>query len=92
MRVSSKLQVEGVRIVSEIGRIEAASDWRAGSSSSEESMQRALEKLKQLAAEFEADAIVGVDYSVDAVQTCDLAPVPMKRVSVSGVAVKLARD
>lgn len=91
MRVSSQLQVEGRRIVSEIGRITAASDWRGGSAASESCKESALEKLKRLAEEFEADAIVGLDYSIDDVQACDLAPVSMKRVNATGVAVKLAR-
>ena len=96
MRVSSQLEVEGRRIVSEIGRITAASDWRGGASASESHTESckesALEKLKRLAEEFEADAIVGLDYTVDDVQACDLTPVSMKRVNATGVAVKLARS
>ena len=52
---------------------------------------RQRDKLKELAAEFEADAIVGLGFEVDGVQATDLAPVSLSRVNATGVAVKLAR-
>jgi len=90
VRITASRQVEGGRIVSEIGRIEAASEW-GGEGLTEARRASALEKLKELAREYEADAIVGLDFSVDDVQATDLAPLPRRRVSASGVAVKLAR-
>ena len=91
MQISSKLEVEGNRIVMEIGRISAASAWHNKTASAEFYREGALEKLKRLAKEFEADAIVGLDFSVDQVEENDLAPLPLNRISASGVAVKLAR-
>jgi len=90
VRVTANRQFEETRIVREIGRIEAASDWR-GQSSVEAQREAALRKLKELAAEFEADAIVGLDFHVDDVKATDLAPLPLSRVQARGVAVKLAR-
>jgi hypothetical protein len=90
VRVTADRQFEEARIVREIGRIEAASDWR-GKSTLEAQQQAALRKLKQLAAEFEADAIIGLDFQIDDVNSIDLAPVPLSRVQARGVAVKLAR-
>ncbi|MFN3889806.1 MAG: heavy metal-binding domain-containing protein [Beijerinckiaceae bacterium] len=90
MRVTANHQFEEARIVREIGRIEAASDWR-GQSSLEAQQEAALRKLKALAAEFEADAIVGLDFQIDDVEATDLAPLHLSRVHARGVAVKLAR-
>ena len=90
MRVTASRQFEEARIVREIGRIEAASDWR-GQKSVEAQQEAALRKLKELAAEFEADAIVGLDFQIDDVKATDLAPLPLSRVHARGVAVKLAR-
>lgn len=90
VRVTANRQFEEARIVREIGRIEAASDWR-GKSTVEAQQQAALRKLKELAAEFEADAIIGLDFQIDDVNATDLAPLPLSRVHARGVAVKLAR-
>ncbi len=90
MRVTANRQFEETRIVQEIGRISAASEWR-GKTSLEAQREAALSKLKELALEFEADAIVGLDFEVDAVSTGELTPVTLERISASGVAVKLAR-
>ncbi len=91
MRISSKREVEGRRILAEIGPISAASAWHSGDGPAEAYKETALEKLKRLAKEFEADAIVGLDYTVDDVVQTDLSPMPLKRISATGVAVKLAR-
>jgi uncharacterized protein YbjQ (UPF0145 family) len=56
-------------------------DWKA----------LALEKLMRAAEEFEADAIVEVDYAVDDIETPDLA-LPLQRICAKGVAVRLARS
>jgi hypothetical protein len=90
VRVTANRQFEEARIVREIGRIEAASDWR-GQTSLEAQQESALRKLKELAREFEADAIIGLDFEIDDVNTTDLAPLPLHRVNARGVAVKLAR-
>ncbi|MDB5571974.1 MAG: hypothetical protein JWN93_3157 [Hyphomicrobiales bacterium] len=91
VRISSKREVEGRRIVAEIGPISAASVWHSGNAPMDGYRETALEKLKRLAKEFEADAIVGLSYTVDDVVQTDLSPVPLKRVNATGVAVKLAR-
>jgi hypothetical protein len=91
VRISAKREVEGREIAAEIGPISAVSAWHGEWTSGESYKESALEKLKRLAKEFEADAIVGLNYTIDDVMENDLAPVPLKRVNVSGVAVKLAR-
>ena len=89
MRVTTNRKLDDARIITEIGRISAASEWRG--QSTEQQRMAALEKLKALALEYEADAIVGLDFKVDAVSAGELAPVPLERVNAVGVAVKLAR-
>ncbi len=91
VRVTAKRQFEETRTIREIGRIEAASEWR-GEKSIEAQQQAALAKLKELAREFEADAIVGLDFQINDVATTDLSPLPLHRVNAVGVAVRLARD
>jgi uncharacterized protein YbjQ (UPF0145 family) len=44
-----------------------------------------------MAREFDADAIIGVDYGYDAVKLAELATVELRRVSATGIAVKLAK-
>ena len=86
LRISAKREVEA-----EIGPISAVSAWHGQWTSGDTYKESALEKLKRLAKEFEADAIIGLNYTIDDVVENDLAPVPLRRVNVSGVAVKLAR-
>jgi hypothetical protein len=91
LRISAKREVEGREIAAEIGPISAVSAWHGQWTSGDTYKESALEKLKRLAKEFEADAIIGLNYTIDDVVENDLAPVPLRRVNVSGVAVKLAR-
>jgi uncharacterized protein YbjQ (UPF0145 family) len=91
MRFISEKELESVRIVAEIGPIEAASMWHAVGAPVEAHRETALEKLRRLAREFEADAIVALDVTTDEVVNEDLAPVPLRRVQARGVAVKIAR-
>jgi uncharacterized protein YbjQ (UPF0145 family) len=90
--VSSNHEIQGSRVVREIGRISAATGWGGvASASSEELRAQALRRLIAKAQDYEADAIVDVDYSVDGIKSCDLSACDLKRVIVSGVAVRLAR-
>ncbi|HUZ67097.1 MAG TPA: heavy metal-binding domain-containing protein [Beijerinckiaceae bacterium] len=91
MRISKTNEIEGRRILCSIGRIEAASAWHAcGVRTSDVDWKAlALQKLMQAAEEFEADAIVEVDYAVDDIETPDLG-LPLQRVCAKGVAVRLA--
>ena len=91
LHISAKREVEGREIAAEIGPISAVSAWHGKWTSGDCYKDSALEKLKRLAKEFEADAIVGLNYTLDDVVENDLAPLPLKRVNVSGMAVKLAR-
>lgn len=93
MRISKTGEIEGRRILSSIGRIEAASAWHAreATTSSADWKALALKKLVRAAEEFEADAIVEVSYAVDDLAMSDLA-IPLQRVCAQGVAVRLAQS
>lgn len=90
MLVSSEMQFSGVRVLREIGRITAASGWQ-GKPGDADQRERALQRLIEAAKEYDADAIIGVDYAVDGGKQIDLADVPVQRVQVTGIAVKLAK-
>ncbi len=90
MQVSSELRIANGRIISEIGRITATSGWRGGPGD-EAQREAALKRLIEAAKEYDADAIIGLDYSVDGARAVDIGEVPVQRVQVSGIAVKLAR-
>ena len=93
MRISFTNEIDGGQIVYPIGRIRAASGWRASTTSpaDESAKDVALRALIQQATEFEADAIIGVDFEIDGASHLDLANVYLKRVAATGIAVRLAK-
>ncbi len=92
MRISHTREVEGGRVLYPIGKIKAASGWHACDARPDSGDWKdvALQRLIAAARDFDADAIIEVDYQVDGVQTFDLGNIPLERVSATGVAVKLA--
>ncbi len=92
MRISFTDELDGTRILYSIGRVRAASGWRAVTGLSDTTAKdAALDALMKQAAEFDADAIVGVDFEVDGGNSLDLCNVALQRVAATGIAVKLAR-
>ena len=91
MQVSQSREIVGRRIVTLIGRIEAASAWHAPEVGSVDWKARALEKLVRAAEDVEADAIVEVDFAVDGLRADHLAD-RLERISAKGVAVRLAKS
>ncbi len=93
MRISFTEQLDGNQTYTPIGRIKAATGWHATgvAPQSGDWKEEALRRLIRTAEDFEADAIVGVDYQVDGVQGRDLEGVELERVAATGLAVKLAR-
>jgi len=90
MRISFSEQVEGSRVTHSIGRVRATSSWHAPDAGGDWN-EKALRALVSAAEEFDADALIDVGYEVDAVAATDLAPLDLRRVTATGVAVKLAR-
>ena len=93
MRISHTSEIEAGQVLFPIGRIEAVSCWHASDArpTGRDWKDVALDRLIATAKDYDADAIVNVDYHVDGVQAFDLAAVPLQRVSVTGLAVRIAR-
>ena len=89
MRISFTDQIEGSSVLYPIGPVEAGSPW-FGQADRETLQQQALQALINQAHEVDADALIGVRYSETGVMMEDLAPVPLKRISAHGIAVRLA--
>lgn len=89
MRISFTDQIEGSDVLYPIGQLEAGSPW-FGQADREQLQEKALQALIDRAREVEADALIDVRYGEDGVMMEDLAPVPLKRISAYGTAVRLS--
>ena len=93
MQVSASLKIKGARVVREIGRISAASRWHGHQcGSSDQYRNQALDALIATAKEYEADAIIGLDYAIDDTHDIDLTDIPRERTAVTGIAVKISHN
>jgi hypothetical protein len=75
-----------------LGKIRAASNWygRRAAVDDEPYREKALEKLINAAEDIDADAIVGVEYSIDQVEASDIpGRAPLQRIFATGMAVKI---
>ena len=89
MQVSSANRLEGGRHHHAIGRITASSRWRAANAPATEIDRRdAVQALIREAEEYDADAIVGLQFEVDRIRRADFDATPLQRVAATGVAVK----
>ena len=89
MQVSHTNRLEGGRRHHSIGRVKASSAWRAVSAPAVEADRlAAVRALIREAEEYEADAIIGLDFEVDRVNCADICGAPLQRVAATGIAVK----
>ncbi len=92
MKVSFSADLDDKRAITAIGRIKAATRWRAADApGTEADRQAAIEALEHEAAEYGADAIVDVRFEVDGVKGVDIEGVALERVTVTGLAVRFAK-
>ncbi len=92
MQVSFSNSLGDGRETTAIGRVKASARWRAADhSGSDAERQAAVEALKREAAEYGADALVDVRFEVDDVKGVDFGGVALRRVTVTGLAVRFAR-
>ncbi len=92
MQVSFTSVLEGARRTIAIGRVRVTTRWRAAEAAgSEAEHAAAIEALKREAAEYGADALVDVRFEVDDVKGADIEGVALRRVVVTGLAVRYAR-
>ena len=85
MQVSRTNELKGGRGYHSIGRIKASSGWRASDAhDAEEDRLSALWALISEAQEFDADAIVGLDFEIEAVTRPDFDGAPLQRTAAIG--------
>ena len=92
MQVSRSHRLEGARYHYLIGRIKACAVWRAVGAAGENDRLAALQALISEAQDYDADAIIGLDFEVDGVNCADIGGAPLQRVAATGIAVKFAQD
>jgi uncharacterized protein YbjQ (UPF0145 family) len=91
MHISSTGLIEGHRVLYSIGRIKAASSWHAHDALLQDNWRkRALNELIRKAEDIDADAIVGIAYETDSINSVEGTGVQLKRVLATGMAVKLS--
>jgi hypothetical protein len=91
MLVSRNNKLQDGRDHYSIGSIKASSRWRPVSVAVLETDRlAAVQALIREAQEYEADAIVGLDFEVDGVMRDDLDGMPLQRVAAKGIAVRFS--
>jgi Putative heavy-metal-binding len=92
MQVSFAAALDGGRRTVPIGRIRATAPWRAAIGPSVEAdRQTAVEALRREAEEYGADAIIDVQFEIDACKGYDVDGVRLQRVTATGLAVRIAQ-
>ena len=92
MKISFSSELEDGRATTAIGRVRAMTRWRAADGpGNEEERRAAIGMLVREAAEYDADAIVDVQFDVDGVKGVDIEGVALRRVTVTGLAVRFAQ-
>jgi hypothetical protein len=91
MQVSHTNELEGGRRHYSIGRIKASCPWRAVNAHGDEADRlAAIQALIREAQEYDADAIVGLDFEVDGIKRADFDGTHLQRIAATGIAVKFA--
>jgi uncharacterized protein YbjQ (UPF0145 family) len=90
MQVSRSFQLQDGRGHTMIGRIKAASSWRASSMRGDADKDAALKALIEAAEDYDADAIIGLDFEIDGLAGPDVEGVQLQRVAATGIAVKFS--
>ena len=92
MQILSTNALEGGRDHVAIGRIKGCSGWRGANASAGETDRRtAVAALVREAQEHDADAIIGLEFEVEALTSADVDGAPLQRVAVTGIAIKFAQ-
>ena len=92
MLLSRSNTLEDGRPYYSIGRIVAASKWRPiGTAGVEMDHLAAVQALVREAQEYDADAILDLDFQVDGVLRDDIDGAPLQRVAARGVAVRFSQ-
>lgn len=92
MLISEQDAIEGARVLYPLGKIKAATAWHAAGFTPVTSDWRdhVLQELVRRAEDIDADAIIGVDYEVEPVESRYEGGVELERICATGIAVRLA--
>jgi uncharacterized protein YbjQ (UPF0145 family) len=91
MQVSFAADLKDGRRTIAIGRVKAATRWRAADEpGSEAEREAAIEALKREAEDYGADSVVEVRFEVEVCRGCDIDGVRLERVTATGLAVRFA--
>jgi hypothetical protein len=93
MFVSRNNEIQNGRAHYSIGGIKAFAKWRpAGAAAVEADRLAAVQALILEAEEYEADAIVSLDFETDDVKRDDIDGTPLQRIAAIGIAVRFRQD
>ena len=91
MQVSFSQALDSERAQISIGRVKATTGWRAATGLvADFDREVALRALVREAEEYGADALVDVSFEIEEVRGPDIDGVPLRRVTATGTAVRLA--
>jgi uncharacterized protein YbjQ (UPF0145 family) len=92
MHISATNAIAGRRVLQLIGRIEAGSAWHAanGGKLPDDLRELVLRDLVRKAEDFDADAIIEVDYAIQGLVSAPESGVKLARILATGYAVKLS--
>ncbi|HUO55703.1 MAG TPA: hypothetical protein VMU18_13220 [Rhodoblastus sp.] len=91
MRIGSSKELKNETLTA-LGKISAASDWRGAEDGLDANVSRlkALHQLMRAAEDYDADALLDVDYTEEVLARAEFpGAAPLKRVCASAIAVKL---
>ncbi len=92
MEISFAAGLDDGRPLTPIGRVRAATGWRAAGAPDAEAVHRAaIEALKREAAEYGADAVVDVRFELHDVEGADIGTALLQRILATGLAVRFAK-
>jgi uncharacterized protein YbjQ (UPF0145 family) len=91
MQVSFSRALDSERAQISIGRLRATTHWRAARGAvAEFDREVAVRALVREAEEYGADALVEVSFEIEEVRGPDIDGVPLRRITATGTAVRLA--
>jgi hypothetical protein len=91
MQVSGVDKLEDHRDYRSIGRMKACSCWRGVNAPTPEADRlEAVQALIREAEDYDADAIIGLDFEIDTVAAVDIGATPLRRIAATGVAIKFS--
>jgi uncharacterized protein YbjQ (UPF0145 family) len=92
MLIAEKNAIDGAKVLRSIGTVKATSAWHARGRAplATDWRERMLRELVHRGEDVDADAIIDVDFVIDAVSRQDETGVALERMCATGIAVRLS--